>query len=56
MNRSAQPFPFWRADERGRTLDAEERDLLLEVIRHVLRAVVVSEFQSAGDGLGGGRP
>ncbi len=31
---------FRRADERGRAFDAEERDFLLEVVRHVLRTVI----------------
>ena len=49
MNRSAQPFPSGRADEGGRTLDAEEGDLLLEVVRHVLRSMVVPHRQAARD-------
>src|SRR5271166_3113451 len=41
---------FRSAHEGGRTLDAEERDLLPEVIGHVLRAMVVSHLQAARDG------
>jgi hypothetical protein len=41
---------FRSAYEGWRTLDAKERDLHLEVIGHVLRAVVVSQLQAARDG------
>lgn len=41
-----------RADEGGRTLDAEERDLLLEVVRHVLRSVIVAQGEAGGDVFG----
>src|SRR3954452_5344109 len=43
---------FWCPHEGGRTLDAEEGQFLLEVVRHVLRAVVVAHDQTAGDCLG----
>src|SRR3954452_25535807 len=43
---------FWCPHEGGRTLDAEEGQFLLEVVRHVLRAVVVAHGQTAGDHLG----
>jgi len=46
------PFAFGRPDEGGRTLDAEEGDLFLEGVGHVLRSVIVPDGQSAGDGLG----
>src|SRR4029434_5366939 len=38
-------------DEGGRTLDAEEGDLGLEVVRHVLRSMVMPHGQTAGDRL-----
>ena len=41
-----------RAHEGGRTLDAEEAELLLEVVRHVLASVVVADRKTAGDLLG----
>src|SRR4051794_2916512 len=37
-----------RPHESGRTLDAKEGEFLLEVIRHVLAAVVVADGQTAG--------
>src|SRR5207302_5553459 len=40
-----------RQDEGGRTFDAEEGDLLLEVVRHVLRSMVMPHGQTAGDRL-----
>src|SRR5207248_7406085 len=40
-----------RPDEGGRTLDAEEGDLRLEVVRHVLRSMVMPHGQTAGDRL-----
>ena len=40
---------FRSAHESGRTLHAEESDLLLEVIGHVLRAVVMSQLQATRD-------
>ncbi len=43
---------LWRTDKGGRALNAEERDLLLEVVRHVLRAVVVTHGEATGDILG----
>src|SRR3954471_23834386 len=38
--------------EGGRTLDPEKDEFLLEVIGHVLRAVIVAHGQTAGDRLG----
>src|SRR3954470_4121316 len=38
--------------EGGRTLDPEKDEFLLEVIGHVLRAVIVAHRQTAGDRLG----
>src|SRR5919112_4277056 len=38
--------------EGGRAVDAEKGQFLLEVIRHVLRAVIVAHRQTAGDRLG----
>src|SRR3954453_5642217 len=43
---------FRGADEGGRTLDAEEGDLFLELVGHVVRSVVVAHRQTAGDRLG----
>src|SRR5215207_2962776 len=43
---------FWCPHEGGRTLDAEEGQFFLEMIGHVLRAVVVAHGQTAGDCLG----
>jgi hypothetical protein len=40
-----------RPDEGGRTLDAEEGDLRLEVVGRVLRSMVVPHGQTAGDRL-----
>jgi hypothetical protein len=40
---------FRRTDEGGRAGNAEEGDFLLEVIGHVLRAVVVAKGQAAGN-------
>src|SRR5207248_10174345 len=51
MNRSAQPLPLRRPHEGGRTLDAEEGDLLLDVVRHVLRSMVMPHGETAGDRL-----
>ncbi len=49
MKRSATPLPSgWRC-EGGRALDPEERDLVLEVAGHVVRAVVVAEREALGD-------
>src|SRR6201996_5575448 len=45
---------FRSAHEGGRTRDAEECDLLLEVIGHVLRGVVMPQLQAARGG--GGEP
>lgn len=39
-------------DERGGAFDAEERDLLLEVVRHILRSVVMTDREAMGDVLG----
>src|SRR3954451_13004388 len=39
-------------DEGRRTLDAEEGDLFLELVGHVLRSVIVAHCQTAGDCLG----
>src|SRR5947207_14392141 len=50
MNRSAQPLPSG-ARTKARTLDAEEGDLRLEVVRHVLRTMVMPHGQTAGDRL-----
>src|SRR5215216_1564327 len=43
---------FRGPDEGGRTIDPEKGQFLLEVIGHVLRAVVVAHGQTAGDRLG----
>src|SRR5260221_13902596 len=40
---------FRRPDEGGRTGDAEEGDLLLEVVGHVLRSMVMPHGQTVGD-------
>src|SRR4051794_40661382 len=52
MNRSGTSVTLRRADEGGRALDAEEGQLLLEVVGHVLRAVVVADGEAGGDGAG----
>ena len=53
MNRSATPLPSgWHEGRRGR--DAEEGDLGLEVVGHVVGAVVVAELQSRGHVLADG--
>src|SRR5512134_1598927 len=39
---------LWLAHEGRRRLDAEEGDLVLEVIGHVVRAVVVAELEAGG--------
>ena len=49
MKRSAQPFAFRGADEGGRALDAEEGELVLEGVGHVLTAVVVPDGEAPGD-------
>src|SRR4051794_5227906 len=51
MNRSAQPFPSGSREGR-RALDAEEADPGLEVVAHVLAAVIVAQPQAGGDVLG----
>src|SRR3954454_5594533 len=51
MNRSAQPLPSGAPDEGGRTFDAEKGDLVLEVVRHVLRSMVMPHGKAAGDRL-----
>src|SRR3954462_2349492 len=43
---------FRGAHEGGRTLDPEKGDLVLELVRHVLRSVIVAHRRSAGDRLG----
>lgn len=40
---------FRRTDEGGRTFDAQERNHLLEVRRHVLRSVVMADTKALGD-------
>ena len=52
MKRSATPLPRGRPDEAGAGLDAQEGDLLLQGVAHVLRAVVVPQGQAAGDVFG----
>jgi hypothetical protein len=53
LERSDEPLgaavAFGLADERRRTLDSEERQLVLEVVAHVLAAVVVAEFETGRD-------
>ena len=49
MKRSATPFPFGLSHETRGAFDAEERDLLLKVVREIVRPVVVPEPQPAGD-------
>src|SRR4051795_10696463 len=46
--------PFRLAHERRRALDAEEADFGVEVVAHVLAAVVVAEREAGGDVLGEG--
>ena len=45
-------IPFRCSNEGGGAFDAEERDLLLEVVRHVLRAVVMADREAASDVVG----
>src|SRR5215210_3301969 len=40
---------FWFTDEGRRALEAEEADLVLEIARHVVRAMVVAQRQAVGD-------
>ena len=49
MNHSASVVSFRRPDERWRAFDAEEFQFPLEVVRHVLCAVVVADRDTAGD-------
>ncbi len=44
--------PLGGADEGWRTLDAEKRDFLLEVLGHVLRSVIVAHGETARNVLG----
>src|SRR3712207_4907530 len=44
--------PLGGADEGGRAFDAEEAQLLLEGVGHVLRAVVVPDGEAGRDALG----
>src|SRR3954449_13049683 len=43
---------FRGPDEGGRNLDAEESDLFLELVGHVLRSVIVAHRQTVSDRLG----
>ena len=49
MKRSATPLPSGSRTKQGGTLNPEERDLLLEIVSQVVRAVVVAQTQPAGD-------
>jgi hypothetical protein len=53
LQRADEPFgaaiAVRRADESGRAFDAQEREFLLEVVRHVLRSVIVPHREPAGD-------
>src|SRR6516164_8359112 len=49
MKRSAQPFPSGARTKAGELFNAEERNLPLEVVRHVLRTVVVSHRETVRD-------
>ena len=49
MKRSATPLRFGRSHEARGTLNPEERDLLLEIVSQVVRAVVVAQTQPIGD-------
>src|SRR5512132_3045111 len=54
MKRSATPLPSgWRTKD-GEGLDAEEGDLALEVVGHVIRARVVAEHEAGGHVLANG--
>jgi hypothetical protein len=48
----AAAVPLRRADEGGRAFDAEEAQLALEGVGHVLRAVVVPDGEAARDARG----
>ena len=52
MNRSAQPLPSGARTKAGELSMPRKRDLLLEMVRHVLRAVVVSHRKTVRDVLG----
>src|SRR5204863_7548038 len=43
------PLPRRPPREGGQSLDAEEGDLLLDVVRHVLRSMVMPHGETAGD-------
>ena len=43
------PITFGRSHEARGTLNPEERDLLLEIVSQVVRAVVVAQTQPIGD-------
>ena len=49
MKRSAQPLPSGAATNDGLERDAEEAQLALEVVAHVLAAVVVAQRKPRGD-------
>ena len=54
MKRSATPLPSgWRTKD-GEASDAEEGDLALEVVGHVVRSVVVPEHEAGGHVLADG--
>jgi len=50
--RTGSAVTFRLAHERRRALDAEEADLGLEVVAHVLAPVIVPEREAGGDVLG----
>ena len=49
MKRSATPLPSGSRTKLGELSMSEERDLLLKVVREVVRPVVVPKTQPAGD-------
>ena len=53
LQRADEPFgaavAFRGADEGGRAFDAEESEFLLEVVRHVLRSVIVPHREATCD-------
>src|SRR4051794_41719563 len=52
--RTGSAVPFGLGHEGRRALDAEEADLTLEVVAHVLTPVVVAEPEAGGDAPGEG--
>ena len=54
MNRSAQPLPSGSRTNARRACQAEEADLTLKMVAHVLGAVIVAKGEAMGNVLGEG--